>query len=712
MAPPPPVPPQHPLLRPLSRTRGIVLILVVVALVSYALELVVVNEDSLGLRERGVKGETVLASLATAPDDMRVRLAMLDATLYPTWKPWKKETILGLREGVSVEAVEWTTLGEVVRELAARGSALAAARRNQTSSGPVDSTTFARVSRKAAGCPYLVYLAVTANERASSVLAHAGARPSRLAGVAAAIVRPRDGSAAGPTDNSDRGIDDGNPPWWEWEVPVDTCVVPVTFTTHQRALETWGVNVEIGHERCQASRTPVDFRQYHGPPRYRAPLGARYEMDYVAPASIAPARERRFVWSFVGSLSTNTRARGALVDALVRGNFANETDPRFWYSVSDGWAAAPGSPVTPHLSPRAYRRVLADSIFTLCPEGAHPEQYRLYEAWEAGSIPVLTRSALRETAGEGGTPCVGALSHLTTAGAPFVLLDTWADLPSLLEMAQSGRRRDDGAPLELVQAQGVEWYSGFMRGYYGRLEATAMPAVLTARHVGVAPTHLPGLAATPACLQYARLPHFAQECGMTLLDAMSVSPEAGQALVTGWTPLLGDTSYLHSLFNTVFSPTHLLLCDPLAELGALASPSARPSVAEWSERLAGLGWAEEATIVDTFAALWVAVAEAALALPTVSPPTVIYVDDETDRPTLFQSRLGPLWPRRSTTCPPDTQASLAAADPPRRRVHEPRLASPCSLRNSTTRTRMHAILQQLTRAGYRDEPTAWVCPPE
>jgi hypothetical protein len=42
-----------------------------------------------------------------------------------------------------------------------------------------------------------------------------------------------------------------------------------------------------------------------------------------------------------------------------------------------------------------YMQVVLDSVFTLSPAGHNPECFRLYEAMEAGSIPILTNDDMR-----------------------------------------------------------------------------------------------------------------------------------------------------------------------------------------------------------------------------------------------------------------------------------------------------------------------------
>ncbi len=67
--------------------------------------------------------------------------------------------------------------------------------------------------------------------------------------------------------------------------------------------------------------------------------------------------------------------------------------------------------------PVSYAAYLSASRFGLVPGGNSPETVRLYDVLEAGAIPIMLRS-----------PFVGASDAL--ANPPFVLLDSWSELPA------------------------------------------------------------------------------------------------------------------------------------------------------------------------------------------------------------------------------------------------------------------------------------------
>ena len=99
-------------------------------------------------------------------------------------------------------------------------------------------------------------------------------------------------------------------------------------------------------------------------------------------------------------------------------------------------------------------------MFTLCPRGVNAETRRVYEALEAGSIPIV------EAAGgdvDDGAPGVGTAAHcadslrpLKESGAPVIFVRSWASLPALLE-----RETADRARLNRRQAALLSWYAGF-----------------------------------------------------------------------------------------------------------------------------------------------------------------------------------------------------------------------------------------------------------
>jgi hypothetical protein len=60
---------------------------------------------------------------------------------------------------------------------------------------------------------------------------------------------------------------------------------------------------------------------------------------------------------------------------------------RAFVHVSDKWHAQAGH--SDYVGPAAYADAMQQSAFCLCPKGHSVEQFRIYEALEAGAIPVL-----------------------------------------------------------------------------------------------------------------------------------------------------------------------------------------------------------------------------------------------------------------------------------------------------------------------------------
>ena len=117
-----------------------------------------------------------------------------------------------------------------------------------------------------------------------------------------------------------------------------------------------------------------------------------------------------------------------------------------------------------------YHRVLLDSAFTLSPAGHNHECFRMWEAAEAGSIPVLL---VNETSTFGGEVNVtGCSLHPDVMKAPFIwaadLPDAWRQMEELWnnEHALNARSRE-------VRA----WYNRYMTLTIGRVEQLLRRAV-------------------------------------------------------------------------------------------------------------------------------------------------------------------------------------------------------------------------------------------
>jgi hypothetical protein len=139
------------------------------------------------------------------------------------------------------------------------------------------------------------------------------------------------------------------------------------------------------------------------------------------------------------------------------------------------------------LRPELYQQVLLDSVFTLSPSGHNPETFRLYEAAEAGSIPIVDNATSNSNsyamlrnqpaaATEGDAAeyeysamaCGDPWRPFLATGAPFVWVQSWEDIEGVLE----GLRAEGPAALERRQARLREWYFKFMRAGAMAVEST------------------------------------------------------------------------------------------------------------------------------------------------------------------------------------------------------------------------------------------------
>lgn len=119
-------------------------------------------------------------------------------------------------------------------------------------------------------------------------------------------------------------------------------------------------------------------------------LGLRTCIPQVRPAPL-----RKHLCNFIGNLK-NHPARQQLANGLLR---AKLIDHLKTYSIqgreggfkcfalfTGDWSNAK------QMQPYEYREVVSDSVFTLVPPGMGPSSFRMYEALELGSIPIISDS--------------------------------------------------------------------------------------------------------------------------------------------------------------------------------------------------------------------------------------------------------------------------------------------------------------------------------
>ena len=238
-------------------------------------------------------------------------------------------------------------------------------------------------------------------------------------------------------------------------------------------------------EMCEMANVPFDVRQYyttHGPQRGYLPLGPRWDSwlsfqklqeeagrdQFVIP----PSSERKFAFNAVFSRSTNIERQKLASKIEVEGPTLKFP---IFSSMAKEWSLHVSSNSTEQLHTDEYMRVVLDSVFTLSPAGHNPECFRIYEAVEAGSIPILTREDMRahRHPNEKNSmalrhvphPCANALLHWY--GAPIVVLDSWNDLYPTVE-----RLLEDPAGLDDLQRRLCHWYDEYMRMIVAKFEDT------------------------------------------------------------------------------------------------------------------------------------------------------------------------------------------------------------------------------------------------
>ena len=117
-----------------------------------------------------------------------------------------------------------------------------------------------------------------------------------------------------------------------------------------------------------------------------------------------------------------------------------------------------------------YVHMLSDSNFTLCPSGNNPEQFRIWEALELGSIPIIEDHYIPPGAihpkYSDTWMCTDDERHywLKKTNAPVIFLDNWKELPGILASM---------TPADVAERQRnlAAWYKNFkllMRKLFNR----------------------------------------------------------------------------------------------------------------------------------------------------------------------------------------------------------------------------------------------------
>ena len=270
-------------------------------------------------------------------------------------------------------------------------------------------------------------------------------------------------------------------------------------------------------------------------PQY-LPLGPRYEFAPVNQNDVRPPEERQYFFNMVTSISTNIDVRLPLHQLVLEvatkdkdqtitekrkvskmlprigASFIHNT--KLWRGelplaeasitisakqkkkgkrVAKGYSySRVGNSNEVHdeaLSAKNFKQVLLDSVFTLSPSGHNPETFRLYEAAEAGSIPIVDYTdvgnleaqapdiywprhrggdtvflgragGMNQSSSSSSLPsrCSSPWQPFIDSGAPFIWIEDWADIEAVL----AALRAEGSVKLRNRQHQLEQWYKSYM----------------------------------------------------------------------------------------------------------------------------------------------------------------------------------------------------------------------------------------------------------
>jgi len=163
-------------------------------------------------------------------------------------------------------------------------------------------------------------------------------------------------------------------------------------------------------------------------------------------SAIAASSQRKYAFNAIFTKSTHA-GRSILADVLQM----DDNSLSSFVQITDTWQPDPNNNSNDLLDSKSYMKVLLESTFTLAPAGHNPECFRLYEAVEAGSIPVISLDKdYRQH------KCKDSLSHWLYS--PVVIVESWNEvIPTMQKLLE------EPEALDKRQEDLRVWYEQFMR---------------------------------------------------------------------------------------------------------------------------------------------------------------------------------------------------------------------------------------------------------
>lgn len=210
------------------------------------------------------------------------------------------------------------------------------------------------------------------------------------------------------------------------------------------------VVIQVGDETYSSKpkfyeKMPLVIRNYwhkmYGKNVMAFPLGYMKGFWTKSPQMLT-SKERKYTWSFAGQIEKSTR-REMILNMKKISNFKiHET----------------GSFLDPNgLAVDTYHALLSDTLFVPCPKGfCNLDSFRVYEALEAGCIPIVEKSP------------TDYFTHFFGAH-PFLSVSSWDEVAPLVEATLA-----DPEKLEKRRIECSEWWLN----YKGKMKKEMTAAIL------------------------------------------------------------------------------------------------------------------------------------------------------------------------------------------------------------------------------------------
>jgi hypothetical protein len=223
-------------------------------------------------------------------------------------------------------------------------------------------------------------------------------------------------------------------------------------------------------------------------PRYMPwPLGTAGWRGWSSPdpETLTPLSQRKHLAVFRGSTSTHSQA--------LRDFEAVSRHPEMLIQFRGPW-----TPVDTEADTELYRELLAGGQYALAPGGHNPICYRIQEAVESGSVPVIVPGTPKHDkcydnwSGLFGLPLEGAKEFPWIPVAPFHTLRSWSDLGDHLDAMRAGATDRSGEKLH-------RWYGRWLEAFRYQLELVVQSSIMWAPRGRRPPTvHVSSIGGTGA----------------------------------------------------------------------------------------------------------------------------------------------------------------------------------------------------------------------